>query len=40
MFEGTSPLVNTILCELKDEHNLWCMAGVKKLLGLGLAFAI
>jgi hypothetical protein len=36
VFEGASPSVNTILCELKDEHGLWCMAGVKKLHGLGL----
>ena len=40
MFEGASPSVNTILCELKDEHGLWCMAGAKKLQGLGLTFAI
>jgi hypothetical protein len=36
VFEGASPSVNTILCELKDEHGLWCMAGAKKLQGLGL----
>jgi len=40
VFEEASPLVNTILCELKDEHGLWCMAGAKKLQGLGLTFAI
>jgi hypothetical protein len=31
VFEGA----NIILCELKDEHTLWCMAGAKKLQGLG-----
>jgi hypothetical protein len=36
VFEGTSPSVNTILCELKDEHSLRCMADAKKMLGLGL----
>jgi len=25
--------------ELKNEHSLWCMAGAKKLLELGLALA-
>ena len=40
VFEGVSPLVNTILCELKDEHDLWCMAGAKKLQGLGLTITI
>ena len=37
VFEGASPLVNTNWNELKDEHSLWCMAGAKKLQGLGLA---
>jgi hypothetical protein len=32
--------VLTTLCELKDEHNLWFMAGAKKLHGLGLIIAI
>jgi hypothetical protein len=40
LFEGASPSVNTNLCELKDEHALWCMASAKKLQGLGLTFAI
>jgi len=45
LFEGASPSVNTILCEyskvwLKDEHSLWCMAGAKKLQGLGLTITI
>jgi hypothetical protein len=37
VFEGASPSVNMILCKLKDEHGLWCMAGAKKLQGLGLS---
>jgi hypothetical protein len=40
MFEGASLSVNTNLCELKDEHALWCMAGAKKLQGLGFTIAI
>ena len=40
VFEGASPSVNMILCKLKDEHGLWCMAGAKKLQGLGLTIAI
>ena len=39
VFQGVSPLVNTILWELKDGHDLWCLAGAKKLQGLGLTFA-
>jgi hypothetical protein len=39
VFQRASPSVNTTLCELKDEHGLWCMAGAKKLQGLGLTFA-
>ena len=39
VFEGASPSVNMILCELKDEHGLWCMAGAKNLQGLGLSIA-
>ncbi|CAO2186422.1 unnamed protein product [Urochloa humidicola] len=37
VFEGVAPSVATILKELKDEHSLWCLAGAKKLHGLGLA---
>jgi hypothetical protein len=37
VFEGLSPLVNIIMRNLMDEHNLWCLAGAKKLDGLGLA---
>lgn len=36
VFEGVAPSVNTIMRELKDELSLWCLAGAKKLLGLGL----
>lgn len=36
VFEGVSPSVNTILSLLKDEQSLWCLAGAKKLQGLGL----
>jgi hypothetical protein len=36
VFEGVSPSVNSILSLLKDEHSLWCLAGAKKLQGLGL----
>jgi len=39
VFEGISPSVSTIWRELKTEHSLWCMAGAKKLLELGLALA-
>jgi hypothetical protein len=33
VFEGVSPSINKILCELKDEHGLWYIAGAKKLQG-------
>ena len=39
VFEGASPLISMIWSELKNEHSLWCMAGAKKLQGLGLALA-
>ena len=38
VFEGASSL-NMIWSELKNEHSLCCMAGAKKLQGLGLALA-
>jgi hypothetical protein len=34
VFEGVAPSVNSIMRDLKDEHNLWCLAGAKKLQGL------
>ena len=40
VFEGIAPSVNSIMRELKDEHSLWCLAGAKKLHGLGLAAVI
>jgi hypothetical protein len=40
VLEGIAPSVNTIMRDLKDEHNLWCLAGPKKLDGLGLAGVI
>lgn len=36
VFEGASPSINLIWSELKNEHSLWCLAGAKKLEGLGL----
>jgi hypothetical protein len=39
VFEGASPLLNMIWSELKNEHSLWCMAGARKLQGLGLVLA-
>jgi len=36
IFEGASPSINLIWSELKNEHSLWCLAGAKKLEGLGL----
>ncbi|GJM91709.1 hypothetical protein PR202_ga08113 [Eleusine coracana subsp. coracana] len=36
VFDGTAPSVNTIMSEVKDFQSLWCMAGAKKLLALGL----
>ena len=40
VFEGIAPLVDSIMQDLKDEHNLWCLAGAKKLQGLGLTGVI
>jgi len=37
VFEGVTPSVSAIMCAFKDEHSLWCLAGAKKLQGLGLA---
>jgi len=37
VFEGVSPSLSMLWSELKNEHSLWCMAGAKKLLELGLA---
>jgi hypothetical protein len=34
VFEGVAPSVNSIMRDLKDEHNLWCRVGAKKLQGL------
>jgi hypothetical protein len=39
VFEGASPSINMIWSEPKDEHSLWCLAGTKKLQGLGLVLA-
>jgi len=39
VFEGASPSLNMIWSELKNEHNLGCMVGARKLQGLGLALA-
>jgi hypothetical protein len=36
VFDGVSPSINLIISELKDEYSLWCLAGAKKLQGLGL----
>ena len=40
VFEGMTPSVASIMREIKDEHNLWCLAGAKRLQGLGLAGAL
>ena len=40
VFEGMARSVASIMREIKDEHNLWCLAGAKKLQGLGLAGAL
>jgi len=40
VFEGVTPSVSAIMCAFKDEHSLWCLAGAKKLQGLGLANVI
>jgi len=40
VFEGIAPLVDSIMQDRKDEHNLWCLAGAKKLQGLGLTGVI
>ncbi|GJN31860.1 hypothetical protein PR202_gb20311 [Eleusine coracana subsp. coracana] len=32
VFEGVTPSVNTILCALKEEFGVFCLAGAKKLL--------
>ena len=40
VFEGMAPSVASIMREIKDEHNLWCLAGAKRLQGLGLAGAL
>jgi hypothetical protein len=37
VFEGAALSVTSIMRDLKDEHNLWCVAGARKLQGLGLA---
>jgi len=31
VFEGASPNVNALVQEIRDEANLWCMAGAKGL---------
>jgi hypothetical protein len=36
VFNGASPSISSIMGILKDEQSLWCMAGAKKLQGLGL----
>jgi hypothetical protein len=40
VFDNVAPSVNTIIRELKDEVSLWCLAGAKKLQGLGLALVL
>ena len=40
VFEGMTPSVASIMREIKDEHNLWCLAGAKNLQGLRLAGAL
>ena len=40
VFEGDSPSLNMTWSELKNEHSLWCMAGARKLQGLGLTLAV
>jgi hypothetical protein len=40
VFEGVAPSINFILSDIKDEHSLWCLAGAKKLEGLGLGGVI
>jgi hypothetical protein len=37
VFESVAPSVISIMRQLKDEHSLWCLAGARKLQGLGLA---
>jgi hypothetical protein len=37
VFDGLSPSVNIIMRNLRDEHNLWCLASAKK---LGLAVVL
>jgi hypothetical protein len=37
VFVGAAPSVTSIMRDLKDEHNLWCVAGARKLQGLRLA---
>jgi hypothetical protein len=36
VFDGVAPSVITIMRILKEEHTLWCLAGARKLQGLGL----
>jgi hypothetical protein len=36
VFEGAAPSVNSLMRELEDEHNLWCVTGPRKLQGVGL----
>ena len=40
VFEGVTPSINFITRDLKDEQSLWCLAGARKLQGLGLAGVI
>ncbi|GJN26425.1 hypothetical protein PR202_gb14353 [Eleusine coracana subsp. coracana] len=36
VFYGAAPSVIMLMREFKDEHSLWCTAGARKLLALGL----
>jgi hypothetical protein len=40
VFDGVAPSLISTLRDIKDEHSLWCLAGAKKLEGLGLGGVI